>query len=96
MNRYKLQPWVPTNPIVANLFIDEFEAKAISKAHSSQDYGSGMYVHDTFVIQKVEHSHQFLQHINYITLHIQFIAESSNTDESIFFLDTLISPGLDN
>ena len=69
----------PITPIIANLFMEEFETKAI----------------DTFVIQKAEHSIQFLQHIKSIDQHIQYI--QGNTHRWFHsFLDTLISPGPDN
>ena len=55
-----------------------------------------MHVDDIFVIQKAVYSHHFLQHINYIDPHIQFIVETSNTNGSIPFLDTLVSPEPDN
>ena len=41
-------------------------------------------------------SHQFLQHTKSIDPHIQLNAGLSNTDGSIPFLDTLVSPGPDN
>ena len=51
---------------------------------------------DTFVIVQVEHSHQFLQHINSIGLHIEFTIENPKEDGSISFLDTLVSQGPNN
>ena len=53
-------------------------------------------VDDTFVIQRVEHSQEFLQHINFIELYIQFTTEDIHTDGSLPFLDTLITSGPDN
>ena len=60
-----------------------------------QGCGLGMLM-TLFVIQKEEHSNQFLQHINFIDSHIQFTQETPNTDDSIPFLGTLVSPRLDN
>ena len=39
---------------------------------------------------------QFLQHIYFIDPHIQLTTDETNTDGSISFLDTLVSPGYDN
>ena len=54
------------------------------------------YVDDTLIIQPVEHSHQFLQHINSIDPNIQFSTENPKDDGSIPFLDNLVSPGPNN
>ena len=70
--------------IVANLFIKEHEIKIINTT-THQPRLWLRYVDNTFVIQKVEHNHQFLQHIYSIDLHIQFTAESPNTCQSIPF-----------
>ena len=65
----------PISPIVANLFIEEFEIKAINTATNPPRIWL-KYVNDTFVIQKAEHTYQFLQHINSIDLPMQFTAET--------------------
>ena len=54
------------------------------------------YVDDMFVIQKAEHNHQLLQHINSADPHMQFTAKEPNIDGSIPFLDILVLPGPDN
>ena len=65
-------------PIVANLFIKEFETKAInSVTHPSRWWLR--YVDDTFVIQKAEYINQFLQHTNSINSHIYLTQETPNT-----------------
>ena len=80
------------NPTVANLFIEEFETKAISTGpHQPRLWLR--YVDDTFVIQKREHSQQFSQHINSTDPHIQFTAEVPNTNGSIPYLDTSVISG---
>ena len=64
MNGYMAQPWVlPSVPIVANQFIEEFENMTINTAPNPQRLWL-RYVDDTFVIQKAEYIHQFLQHIH--------------------------------
>ena len=71
------------SPLTANLFMDEFEYKAISSApHPPRLWLK--YVDDTFAVQQVEHSHQFLQCNTSIDPHIQFTKEKP-------FLDTLVS-----
>ena len=49
----------PISPIVANLFMEEFEIKAITTAkHPPRIWYR--YADDTFVIQKAEDKQQFL------------------------------------
>ena len=71
-------------PIVANLFMEEFEIKAIDTATNYSRIWL-RYVDETFVIQKAEHSHQSLQHINCIDPHIQYTAEDPHTDGLLTF-----------
>ena len=64
----------PISPIVANLLMEGFETKTINTAtHPPRLWLR--YVNDTFVIQKAEHSIQFLHHIKSIDPHIQFTQE---------------------
>ena len=51
------------------------------------------FVDDTFVIQKAEHSQQFLQHINTRDPNLQFTVEEPDQDGSLPFLDTKVTPG---
>ena len=83
------------SPNVANLFMEEFGCKTINSANDLPRLWL-RYGDDTFVIQKVEHINQFLQHINYIDPHIQLLQETPNTESSIPFLDMLVSQGPDN
>ena len=80
----------PTSPIVANLFLEELESKAISTSPILHRLCL-RYVDDILVIQQVEHSKQFLHHINFIDPNIQFTRDISSSDGSIPFLDTLVS-----
>ena len=85
----------PIYSIVANLFIEEFEVKTISTApYPPRPWVR--YVEDTFVIQKAEHSQQFLQHITSIDPRMQLTAEVPNTNRAIPFLDTLVTPRPDS
>ena len=76
------------SPLTANLFMEEFEVKAISSVPTP--HLLLRYVDDTYVIQQAEHCHQFLQHINSKYPHIQFTIEDPKEDGSIPFLDTLV------
>ena len=74
----------PISLIEANLFMEEFEIKAINTATNPPRIWV-MYVDDTFVIQKAEHSHQFLQCIDSIDPYMQFTAEvSTQVDHTLF------------
>ena len=57
----------PIIPIIANLFMEEFEVKALNTA-STHAYLCLRFVDNTFVIQKAEHSQQCLQWKNQINL----------------------------
>ena len=83
------------SPIVANLFMEEFEIKIINIAINTPRIWL-THVNDTSVIQKAEYSNQFPQQINSTDPHIQFTAKTPKTDGSILFLDTLVSTVPDN
>ena len=53
----------PISPLIANLFMEEFEVKALSTFSHPPSLWL-RFVDDTFVINKAEHSQQPLQHIN--------------------------------
>ena len=57
------------SPIVAYLFMEELESKAISTVPNPLRLWL-MYVNDTFAFQKAEHSQQLLHHIQFIDPHI--------------------------
>ena len=71
--------------------MEEFETKAINTATHPPRLQL-RYVHDTFLSKRQNAASSFLQHINFIDLHIQFTQETTNTDGSIPFLDTFVSP----
>ena len=79
----------PISPIVANIFVEAFENKAIETAlHPPRIWKR--YVDDTFVLQDQAHKDEFLQHINTVDPSIQFTVEEAKEDGSIPFLDTII------
>ena len=75
----------PISPIVANLFMEDFEQKAISTA-PHPPYFWKRYVDDTFTILESSHRSAFLDHINSIDQHIQFTCEEQREDGSLPFL----------
>ena len=74
-------------PLIANLFMEEFEVKALSICPHPPSLWL-RFVDDTFVITKTEHSQALLQHINSQDPHIQFTVEPTQQG-SLPFLDTL-------
>ena len=81
----------PVSPIVANIFMEAFDIRAISTAlHPPKIWRR--YVDDTCVIQNQAHKDEFLNHINSVDNAIQFTVEEAKEDGSIPFLDTLITP----
>ena len=66
----------PISPLITNIFMEEFEVKALSSTPSPSLWLR--FVDDTFVINRAEHSQALLQHINCQDPHIQFIVEQHN------------------
>ena len=81
----------PISPIVANLYMEDLESKAIQSAPHPPAFWK-RFVDDTFVIIKSFHKQEFLDHINSIDTNIQFTSEESSEDGSMPFLDMLILP----
>ena len=77
------------SPIVANLFMEDFEKKAIESSPHPPCFWR-RFVDDTFTIIYVAHRRSFLDHD-----HIQFTSEDSRPDSSMPFLDILIIPNQD-
>ena len=78
----------PISPLIANIFMEEFEVKALSTSPTPTLWLR--FVDDTFVINKAEHSQALLQHINSQDPHIQFTVEPTQ-HRSLPFLDTLVT-----
>ena len=81
----------PISPIVANLFMEDLEVKALSTAPTPPTFWK-RFVDDTFIIIQRLYKETFLQHLNSIDDNIHFTCEDSNEDGSIAFLDMLITP----
>ena len=86
------QPWgPPSSPIVANLFMEDFEVKAINTTKNPPKMLK-RYVDDTCVILNSTTKEEFFHHINSIDPRIQFTSKDSKPDGSIPFLDSLVMP----
>ena len=84
----------PISPLIANIFMEEFEVKALQSFPHPPSLWL-RFVDDTFVINKAEHSQDLLQHINSQDPHIQFTVEPTQQG-SLPFLDTLVTVQPDN
>ena len=82
----------PISPIVANLFMEDLEVKALSTAPTPPTLWK-RFVDDTFIIIINRSSKEsFLKHLNSVDDSIHFTCEEPNEDGSIAFLDMLITP----
>ena len=81
----------PVSPIVANLYMEHLEQKALSTAPHPPRFWC-RYVDDTFVIHKEVNKKDFLQHINSVDPAIKCTVEDNKDDGSIPFLDTIVKP----
>ena len=82
------------SPIVANLYMQDFEKKALSTAFTPRHWFR--FVYDTFVIPQEPHKQLFLDHINNMDPAIMFTVEGNQENGTIPFLDTLVKPEADN
>ena len=85
---------LPISPIVANLFMEDLEVKALSTTPTPPTLWK-RFVDDTFIIIQRRHKESFLQHLNSMNDNIHFTCEDAKDDGSIAFLDMLISPDKD-
>ena len=76
----------PVSPVVANLFMEYFEHRALTSAMNPPRLWK-KYVDDTFVILQQLQREEFLQHINSVDPSIMFTKEKLRDDGSIPFLD---------
>ena len=80
----------PLSPIVANIYMEHFEARALETAPHPPSLWK-RYVDDTSVILKTAPKEEFFHHLNGIEEKIQFTAENTRADGSLPFLDTLVT-----
>jgi hypothetical protein len=83
----------PVSPIVANLYMEAFEEKALSSTPSPTPFWY-RYVDDTLTSKKEQEIEAFTAHLNSIDPNIQFTCEVEK-DGQIPFLDTLLHRGED-
>ena len=81
----------PLSPIIANLYMEAFEEKAINTSPMPPSVWR-RFADDNFVIIKKTQKESFINHINSIDEKIQFTMEDSRGDGSTAFLDTLVTP----
>ena len=81
----------PLSPIVASLFMEDLETKALATAPSTLKIWKRL-VDDTFTIIQKADKDAFLEHINSIDKNIHFTYKDPKEDGSIPFLDMLIIP----
>ena len=85
-------PWVPqVSLIVANLYMEYLEQKALSTAPHPLDSGAGMWMTPLSSTKEVN-KQGFLQNINSVDPAIKFTVEDNKEDGSIPFLDTILKP----
>ena len=80
----------PISPIVANLFMEDFENRALQSSINPPLLWK-RFVDDTFVIMKKCHREEFLTHLNSVDKNIQFTAEKPGPEGALPFLDILIN-----
>ena len=74
----------PISPIVANLYMEDFEDKAINTSPDPPSLWK-RYVDDTFTVIKSAHKRGFVDHINSLDQNIQFTSEDPRIDGSMPF-----------
>ena len=72
----------PLSPIVANIFMENFEKEALETAPHPPSLWK-RFVDDTFVIIESQHKDEFFHHINSLDKNIKFTAETTKADGSI-------------
>ena len=80
----------PTSLIVANLYIEDFQVKAINTTEHPPRIRR-RYVNDTFIVQKTSDRDRFYEIINSVNIYIQFTVKETRADGSMFF-DTSVMP----
>ena len=80
----------PVSPMVANLFIEDFKAGALSSSPNPPGSGSGLWMTHS-LSKKTEHTQQFLSHLTSFEPQIQCTVETPDQHGSLPFLDTLVS-----
>ena len=82
----------PISPIVANIFMEDFETRALATSPCTPKIWK-RFVDDAFTVIKKNQKEAFLDHLNSIHNSIQFTPEDPGEDGSIPFLDMLVIAG---
>ena len=80
----------PVSPIIANLYMENFESQALENYTGDKPSIWYRYVDDTFVILKTSEVDNFFSYINRVDPFIQFTQEGMNND-CLAFLDCSVS-----
>ena len=78
----------PVSPIVANLYMEHFEERAIREAPHPLDIWL-RYVNDTFTVLQESEVEHFTHHLNLMDENIKFTVEQEQ-DNKLAFLDTRV------
>ena len=81
----------PISPIVANIFMEDFEIRALVTSPCTPKIWK-RFVDDAFTVINKNHKEAFLDHLDSINNSIQFTSEDPCKDGSIPFLDMLVIP----
>ena len=84
----------PLSPIIANIYMEEYETKALSTAPNPLLCGKGLLM-TPLLSSKHPTKKNFFKHINSIEESIQLTAEDTQASRSLPFLDTLVTPQAD-
>ena len=84
----------PISPIVANLYMVNFELRALNASQNPLLMWK-RFVDDTFLVMKKAHKEEFLTNLNSVDNDIQFSTEEPRPDGSLPFLDILRTPDKD-
>ena len=76
----------PHSPVLANLSMEEFEEKPITKAPYTQRF-CGRYIADTGVVIKNEYEDELFQHIKQQHNSMKFTIEQEEDNNSLLMLD---------
>ena len=76
----------PVSPIVANLYVERVEQKALNSYQGTPPSHWFRYVDDTWVKIKIQDLHPFTEHINSVDKNIKFTREDVK-DNHLPFLD---------
>ena len=81
----------PISPIVSNIFMDDFENRALATSPCTPKIWK-RFVDDAFTVIRKDQKEVSLDCLNSIHNNIQFTSEDPNEDGSIPFLDVLVFP----